>query len=55
MSESLRIAFEEDALDYLNEKCLFKLMESSNGVLVDLAHKCVLSIVYNTQSLRVLK
>lgn len=51
ISEVLETEFETIAANYfVTEVSLFKLMESGTAVMAQHAHRCVLSILYNTSS-----
>ena len=56
ISEVLESEFEVQAYQtFLTEQSLFKLMESANNMMIEHAHACVLSILYNTISARLIK
>ena len=55
MAEILQAEFDPHAPIYLSGTCLFKLMESGNHVVAEHAHLAVLSILYNSSSVKLLK
>ena len=55
MAEILQAEFDSHAPMYLSGTCLFKLMESGNHVMAEHAHLAVLSILYNSSSMKLLK
>lgn len=55
MAEILQAEFEPHIPIYLSGSCLFKLMESGNHVMAEQAHLAILSILYNSAPIKLLK
>mgnify|MGYP000108323032 CR=1 FL=1 len=56
ISEVLEAEFETVAANnFVTENSLFKLMESGTAVMAQHAHRCVLSVLYNTSSAKIVK
>jgi hypothetical protein len=48
MTETLNDKIEQNIHAFLqSDQCLFKMMESGNGVLAEFAHNSILSVIYN--------
>ena len=53
MAQVLESNFEQQAgTIFMTDQALFKLMESSNGVMAESGHSCVLSILYSTTDIK---